>query len=89
MYNHAIAFEDLFKDEFCYSIFLNRLTIHILPYADILAFCLMPNHFHLVLRIRSEDKVKAAVEFMYNPVKRSDRIEYVKLKMQQLMDLVC
>lgn len=84
VYNHAIAFEDLFKDEFCYSIFLNRLTIHITPYADILAFCLMPNHFHLVVKIRSEDEVKAAAGFLYNPVNRSDRLEFVKGKMQQL-----
>ncbi len=84
VYNHANAFEDLYKEDFCYRIFLNKLVKYILPYADLLAFCLMPNHFHIVIRIRSEDEVKAAVEFNYNPAKRKDRIEIVKLKMKQL-----
>jgi putative transposase len=84
VYNHANAFEDLFKDEFCYRIFLEKLNNYIVPYADILAFCLMPNHFHLVVKIRSEDNVKDAIEFLYNPMKVPKRITRVKQMMQRL-----
>ena len=31
--------------------FLKKLQVYILPYADILAWCLMPNHFHLMVLV--------------------------------------
>jgi len=37
-----------FKDE-NYFFFLKKIKTHILPYAEILAWCLMPNHFHLMV----------------------------------------
>jgi putative transposase len=32
-----------------YIFFLNKVRKHILPFADIVAWCLMPNHFHLMV----------------------------------------
>ena len=32
-----------------YYYFISKIKKHILPFADILAYCLMPNHFHLLL----------------------------------------
>jgi len=34
-----------------YLFFLKKLNQFILPYADVLAWCLMPNHFHLMIRV--------------------------------------
>jgi len=34
--------------------FLERMKHHILPVADLLAYSLLPNHFHLVVRVKSE-----------------------------------
>ena len=34
-----------------YLFYLRKVKIYILPYADILAWCLMPNHFHLMVLI--------------------------------------
>lgn len=31
--------------------FLDKVKKHILPYADILAWCLMPNHFHFMVHV--------------------------------------
>ncbi|NOX48231.1 MAG: hypothetical protein GXO89_14770 [Chlorobi bacterium] len=41
-----------FKDE-NYRYFLRKVKSSILPLADILAFCLMPNHFHFMVMVRS------------------------------------
>ncbi len=41
-----------FKDE-NYRYFLRKVKGSILPLADILAFCLMPNHFHIMVMVRS------------------------------------
>lgn len=32
-----------------YIYFLQKIRKHVLPYADILSYCLMPNHFHILL----------------------------------------
>jgi len=31
--------------------FLEKIKKHVLPYADLLAWCLMPNHFHLMVYV--------------------------------------
>lgn len=36
-----------------YLFFLNKIKTHIAPYADILAWCLMPNHFHLMVHLNT------------------------------------
>jgi putative transposase len=35
-----------------YLFFLRKLRIHIMPFADVLAWCLMPNHFHLMVEVK-------------------------------------
>jgi putative transposase len=32
-------------------LFLDKIRKHILPYADVLAWCLMPNHFHIMIYV--------------------------------------
>jgi len=36
-----------------YIFFLKKIETHILPYADVLAYCLMPNHFHLLVHVHN------------------------------------
>jgi putative transposase len=36
-----------------YLFFLKKIRQHILPHADILAWCLMPNHFHLMIYVHT------------------------------------
>ena len=35
-----------------YLFFLKKMREHLLPYVDILAWCLMPNHFHWMVHVR-------------------------------------
>jgi putative transposase len=37
-----------------YRFFIIKIKKHILPYADIIAFGLMPNHFHLLLFVKED-----------------------------------
>ena len=39
-----------FKDE-NYLLFLRKMREYLIPYADILAWCLMPNHFHIMVYV--------------------------------------
>jgi len=32
-----------------------KIDYHILPFADIVAWCLMPNHFHMIIYVNREN----------------------------------
>ncbi len=57
LFNHANGRENLFLEAKNYDFFLGRLSLHVLPVAHIYAYCLMPNHFHLLLKIRNEQEL--------------------------------
>lgn len=40
------------NDENC-RFFLQKVTMYVIPYFDIYAYCLMPNHFHFILKVKS------------------------------------
>jgi len=44
----------LFHNRENYIFFLKKIRLHILPFADVLSYCLMPNHFHIILTVNSE-----------------------------------
>lgn len=67
IYNHAYAKEELFIDEGDYTFFIKKLKKFVLPVCEVFAYCLMPNHFHLVIRLRekyieSEEDIKNGLE---------------------------
>ena len=57
IYNHAVGKENLFHEPRNYYFFLRLYAERIASIAATYAWCLMPNHFHIVLRIRSEDEI--------------------------------
>ena len=57
VYNRGINGEDLFKEARNYPYFLKLYAKYITPVAETYAYCLMKNHFHLLIRIRSEEEV--------------------------------
>src|SRR5699024_9043157 len=42
-----------------YAFFLKKYQQHIAPIAETYAWCLMPNHFHLLIKMRSEQEIAA------------------------------
>ncbi|WP_281235452.1 transposase [Flavobacterium gelatinilyticum] len=61
VYNRGNNNENIFIEEKNYSYFLEKLKKYILPIADIYAYCLLKNHFHIVLRIK--DKIDLPEKF--------------------------
>lgn len=55
VFNHAVGSENLFREADNYSYFLALMIRHIVPIADVYAYNLLPNHFHLLLRIKDVD----------------------------------
>lgn len=67
IYNHTVGNESLFKTERNYYYFLSLIKKYLIAYVDIYAYCLMPNHFHLVIKTKSELEILDA----YNQQKPS------------------
>lgn len=55
IYNQGNNRQLIFFSRENYLFFLDKVKKHVLPYADILAWCLMPNHFHFMVYINHLD----------------------------------
>lgn len=62
LYTHANGFENLFRSDENYRYFLRRYEHFIPPVADTLAYCLMPNHIHFLIRIKKEAEIQATFQ---------------------------
>lgn len=62
VYNRSINREPLFFNHSNYSYFLNLYREKVSPYTNTLAYCLLPNHFHLLIEIPNN----ANIEFLKN-----------------------
>jgi|SRR5688572_7420216 len=58
VFNHANGWENIFKEERNYQFFLDKLALHVLPVCRIYAYCLMKNHFHLLVQARNANELK-------------------------------
>ena len=56
IYNRGINSEVIFKDENNMRYFLKLVAKYLSPKANILAYCLLNNHFHFVIEVTSETK---------------------------------
>ncbi|SET03749.1 transposase [Hymenobacter actinosclerus] len=54
IYNRGNNRELIFYSKENYIYFLYKIRKHLLPQMRILAWCLMPNHFHLLVQVREE-----------------------------------
>ncbi len=55
IYNQGNNRQKIFFERENYLFFLKKIKTHILPYVDILAWCLMPNHFHLMVLVNETE----------------------------------
>lgn len=61
-YTHANGSENLFRTDDNYLFFLKKYEKYINPVADTFAYCLMPNHLHLMIRIRSRQEIDSFLQ---------------------------
>ncbi|WP_244140763.1 hypothetical protein [Kaistella flava (ex Peng et al. 2021)] len=64
IFNRGNNSQDIFFEEENYSYFLKLLAKYIIPTAEIYCYCLLRNHFHLLIRIKDvEDLVSSDFQF--------------------------
>ena len=55
IYNQGNNRQKIFYNRDNYGFFLQKMNDYLLPYCDVLAWCLMPNHFHWMVYVRESE----------------------------------
>jgi len=58
-YNRGNNRENIFREEANFFYFLELAKKYLVPVADVYSYCLLPNHFHLALRIKEKGELPA------------------------------
>jgi REP element-mobilizing transposase RayT len=80
IYNRGVNSCNLFKDSKTYEHFLNLYDKYISPVAGTYAWVLMPNHFHLLVRI----KENVVYKYTENADRSVDAVRFEELKWETL-----
>lgn len=67
IYNRGNNKQPIFFNDDNYLFFIKKIREQFLPYADIVAYCLMPNHFHILIR-PNEKGISERKSFGGNPM---------------------
>lgn len=57
IYNRGVNGENIFIEERNYDLFLRLYQKHLSPVTDMFGYCLLKNHFHLSVRIKSKEEI--------------------------------
>jgi putative transposase len=57
IYNRGVNRENIFIEERNYDLFLKLYEKHLSPVTDLFAYCMLRNHFHLSVRVKSEEEI--------------------------------
>ncbi len=57
IYNRGNNHDDIFYGDENYAYFLSKFTQYLSPLVDTFAYCLLPNHFHLVVRVKQKSEI--------------------------------
>ncbi len=64
LFSRAVGNEKLFIESKNYEYFLNKLDFHTREVADIFTYALLPNHFHLVIRVKPFESIARHFELV-------------------------
>jgi REP element-mobilizing transposase RayT len=65
IYNRGNNKENIFLEEKNYQYFLSLYQKYIMSYVDTFAYCLLPNHFHLLLRVKTSPVSNLSRQFSH------------------------
>ncbi|MBL7836105.1 MAG: transposase [Bacteroidetes bacterium] len=66
VYNRSNGKEILFKNDSDYNFFLINIKKYLSPFVNLYAYCLMNNHFHLLLEIKDLQSIKDYMLYYYS-----------------------
>ncbi|MFH1319516.1 MAG: hypothetical protein ABII90_02530 [Bacteroidota bacterium] len=87
IYNHANGKDDLFASDGNYRFFLDKYGTHIASVADTFCYCLMPNHFHLLVCIKSEETLESYFRSAFPKFRTLEKLPIENLLSKQFSNL--
>ena len=57
VYNRGINRENIFIEERNYELFLKLYEKHLTPVTDLFSYCMLRNHFHILVWVKSKDEI--------------------------------
>tara|TARA_R110001599_G_scaffold144529_1_gene326187 strand:- start:3810 stop:4379 length:570 start_codon:yes stop_codon:yes gene_type:complete len=79
IFNQGNNGENIFIEEMNYVYFLELIKKHLLPVIDILSYCLLKNHFHLLVyvkEIEEEEKISQSFSNFFNSYSKAINKKY-------------
>lgn len=64
IYNRGINSCNIFQHKENYSFFLKQFSKYMNAVVDVYAYCLMPNHFHFLIKVKSEQELETFVNVL-------------------------
>lgn len=61
IYNRGINGQNIYFQEQNYFYFLQKYAQYVAPFVDTFAYCLLKNHFHLLIRVKSEEEIRSVL----------------------------
>ncbi len=82
IYNRGINRQNIFFEEQNYPYFLKLYVKYIVPVADTYAYCLMKNHFHFFVRIKTEEEIETETAEVFKTSAVSETSAVLKPNLQ-------
>jgi len=84
IYNRGNNRDRIFYSRRNYLFFLEKIKTYISPYGEVIAWCLMPNHFHLMVYINEIDLIVPITD----PLANSERVVVKKRTLNQSIGIM-
>lgn len=88
IYNRGINGEKIFEEEENYLFFMKKVFEYLNEVCDLYAYCLMPNHFHFVIKIKSNEELIEFFQRRNNKVNKSGLHSIQNLPSKQLSKFI-
>src|SRR5512147_617365 len=74
IYNRGNNRERIFFEPDNYLFFLKKIKEYLVPVADVLVYCLMPTHYHVVARVKQTSEAQTSEIFKISEVSGSSDV---------------
>ena len=62
IYNRGINSCNVFYEEKNYLFFLQKYALYLSPYVDTYAYCLLKNHFHILIKVKDKSTIETLIQ---------------------------
>ncbi len=84
IYNRGNNRDKIFYSRRNYLFFLEKINTYISPYGELIAWCLLPNHFHLMVYIKDVELIVPSTD----PLANSERVGVKKRTLNQSIGIM-